>query len=45
MLYFDVIEAEFWPIVIATVVSTVLVLVVTGWVHQIVRKSNGFFRK
>ena len=45
MLYFDVIEAEFWPIVIATVVSTVLVLVVTGWVHQIVRRSNGIFRK
>ena len=36
MLYFDVIE--FWPIVIATIVSTALVLVVTGWVHQIVRK-------
>ena len=45
MLYFDVIEAEFWPIVIATVVSTVLVLVVTGWVHQIVRKSNGILGK
>ena len=45
MLYFDVIEAQFWPIVIATVVSTMLVLVVTGWIHQIVRKSNGFFRK
>ena len=38
MLYFDVITAEFWPIVIATIVSTALVLVVTGWVHQIVRK-------
>mgnify|MGYP005611566873 FL=1 len=24
MLYFDVIEAQFWPIVIATVVSTML---------------------
>ena len=35
MLYFDVIAAEFWPIVIATIVSTALVLVVTGWVHQI----------
>lgn len=45
MLYFDVIEAQFWPIVIATVVSTMLVLVVTGWIHQIVRKSNGIFRK
>ena len=38
MLYFEVIAAEFWPIVIATIVSTALVLVVTGWVHQIVRK-------
>jgi holin-like protein len=38
LMYFDVIAAEFWPIVIATIVSTALVLVVTGWVHQIVRK-------
>ena len=45
LFIFDVIEAQFWPIVIATVVSTVLVLVVTGWVHQLVRKSNGIFRK
>ena len=41
MLYFDVIKAEFWPIVIATLVSTILVLIVTGWVHLIVRKLNG----
>lgn len=40
MLYFDIIAAEFWPIVIATVVSTVLVLVVTGHVHQWVRKHG-----
>ncbi len=38
MLYFDVIEAQFWAIVVATVVSTMLVLVVTGWVHQLMRK-------
>lgn len=38
MLYFDVIAAEFWPIVIATILSTWLVLVVTGWVHQLTRK-------
>ena len=30
MLYFDIIQAQFWPIVVATFVSTVLVLVVTG---------------
>lgn len=45
MLYFDIIGAQFWPIVIATVVSTALVLVVTGRVHQIVRKWYGIFRK
>ena len=38
MLYFDIIRAEFWPIVTATVISTLLVLVVTGWVHQLARK-------
>lgn len=35
MLYFDIIKAQFVPIVTASVVSTVLVLAVTGWVHQI----------
>lgn len=39
MLYFDIIKAELWPIVISTVVSTVLVLAVTGWVHQIYGKA------
>ncbi len=38
MLYFDIIQAHFWPILIASVVSTLLVLVVTGWVHQLTRK-------
>ena len=38
MLYFDVIQAQFWPIVIATLISTILVLIVTGWVHQLARK-------
>lgn len=35
MLYFDIIKAQFVPIVTASLVSTVLVLAVTGWVHQI----------
>ena len=38
LLYFDIIAAELWPIVIASLVSTLLVLVVTGWVHQLTRK-------
>lgn len=41
MLYFDVLEAELWPIVIATVVSTVLVLLVTGWTHQFFINGKG----
>ena len=42
MLYFDVIAKEFWPIVIATLVSTIAVLLITGWTHQIVRKYVRF---
>lgn len=40
MLYFDLIAAEFWPIIISTLVSTVLVLVITGWVHQLMHKKK-----
>ncbi len=38
MLHFGVISKSFLPIVIATVLSTVLVLVTTGWIHQLVRR-------
>lgn len=38
MLYFDIIRAELLPIVVATVVSTMLVLVATGWTHILTRK-------
>ena len=41
MLYFDLIKAQFVPIVTASVVSTVLVLAVTGWVHQCYNKVHG----
>lgn len=41
MLYWDVIEEALLPIVIATLVSTFCVLVVTGWTHQwVVRISR-----
>lgn len=42
MLYFDVIKAEFIPIVVSTVISTILVLVSTGWVHQYIRRHAHF---
>ncbi len=38
MLYFNVIKAQFVPILLATLISTIFVLVVTGWVHQLMRK-------
>lgn len=40
MLYFDIIKAELWPIVTASVVSTVIVLAITGWVHQCYGKAS-----
>jgi len=40
MLYFDIIEASFWPIVVASFGSTAIVLAVTGWTHQLFRKSK-----
>ena len=38
ILYLDLIKAQWFPIVTATVVSTLLVLVVTGQMHQLVVK-------
>lgn len=40
MLYYDLIKAELLPIVVATVVSTIVVLVVTGWTHQFLAKRK-----
>ena len=40
MLYFDIIKAQLVPIVVASVVSTVLVLAVTGWVRQCYGKAK-----
>ena len=38
ILYLDLIKAQWFPIVTATIVSTLLVLVVTGQMHQLVIK-------
>ena len=45
MLYFDIIAAQFWPIVIATLASTLLVIIVTGWVHQSALKLKRLQKK
>lgn len=45
MLYLDIIRAELLPIVVATVLSTMLVLVTTGWVHVLTRKAIARARK
>lgn len=40
MLYFDLIAAEWLPITVATLVSILLVLVVTGQLHQLIHKRS-----
>ena len=40
MLYFDLIAESFWPIVVASAASTLLVLIVTGWTHQLIRNRS-----
>lgn len=40
MLYFDLIAAEWLPIVVAVLVSTVAVLAATGWTHQWLRRKS-----
>lgn len=45
MLYLDLIGSNFWSILVASLASTILVLSVTGWTHQTLRKSNFFSGK
>ena len=40
MLYMDMIRAEWLPITVATVISTALVLIVTGQIHQTMHKRS-----
>jgi holin-like protein len=40
MLYLDVIEANFWSMMVAALGSTVIVLALTGWTHQLLRRSK-----
>jgi len=40
MLHFDLIQSELLPIGVATLVSTILVLVITGWTHQLIRRRR-----
>ena len=40
MLYFGLIKASFWSIIISALASTVIVLATTGWIHQIMRKRS-----
>lgn len=39
MRNFGLIADEWVPIVVATIVSTFLIIAVTGWIHQIVRRT------
>jgi len=45
MLYFNLIGAYFWAIIVSTIVSLALVLFVTGWTHQQLRIRSKNFPK
>ena len=45
MLYFDLIKAEIVPITLATLLSTIFVLLVTGHTHQAVSKGENKVRE
>jgi holin-like protein len=45
MLYFNIITPYFWPIIVSSLGSTIIVLVVTGWVHQLLRDKRYFISK
>jgi len=40
MLYLDVIKVSFWPIIVASFGSTIIVLAITGLTHQWLRKNK-----
>ena len=40
MLYFDLIKTEAIPIILATILSTIVVLLITGHTHQVVHKGE-----
>ena len=44
MLYFDLIKAEIVPITLATLLSTIVVLIITGHTHQVVSKGENKVR-
>ena len=45
MRYFDLIRAEILPIALATLLSTVIVLIITGHTHQAVSKGEDKMRE
>ena len=45
MLYFDLIKAEILPIALATLLSTIIVLIITGHTHQAVSKGENKVRE
>ena len=45
MLYFDLIKAEIVPIAMATLLSTIIVLLITGHTYQVVSKGENKVRE
>lgn len=44
MLYLDLLKDYFWIIILSIVISTILVITITGWIFQLMRKRNNKLR-
>ncbi|SDD77969.1 CidA/LrgA family protein [Desulfuromonas thiophila] len=40
LLYFDLIRLHFWPLVLATLGSTLVVLALTGWTYRLLARPG-----
>ncbi|MBU2951754.1 CidA/LrgA family protein [Tamlana agarivorans] len=45
MLYLDLIQASFWPIIIASTLGTIIVFACTGWTHQLFMRHKNTFKR
>ncbi|CDF78499.1 LrgA family protein [Formosa agariphila KMM 3901] len=45
MLYLDLIQASFWPIIVASTLGTIIVFACTGWTHQLFMRHKNTFKK
>ncbi|KAB1068665.1 CidA/LrgA family protein [Tamlana haliotis] len=45
LLYLDLIQSNFWSIIIASTLGTIIVFACTGWTHQLFMRHKNSFKK